>query len=179
MAVAIKKKGFKNISLYNGGLKDWKKSDMTLESTDPLPNIDIDYINAIDLYKKITESDSRGCVDASGNPLLTLIDFRSSLKLSMYKGADNYRIKTDCKTIVAFLDDFLDNTELINKIPQKGPVVSISETGNRDLFLIRFLSKFGFSNISGLQFGMRAWIKADYPVEKITDMTPKQQVNEL
>ena len=179
MAVAIKKKGFKNITLYNGGLKDWKKSGLTLDSTDPLPNIDIDYISAMELFKKITETDLRGCVDAFGNPLLTLIDFRSSLKLSAHKGADNYQIKTDCKTITAFLDDFLDNPELINKIPKKGPVISISETGNRDLFLIRFLSKLGFSNINGLQFGMRAWIKADYPGEKISDMTTNQQVNEL
>ncbi len=46
-------------------------------------------------------------------------------------------------------------------------VVSISETGNRDVFLQRYLHSFGYSDIYALEYGMRAWFKADYPQEQI------------
>lgn len=173
MAVVIKKMGFTNINIYNGGLKDWMKSGQPVESIDPLSSYDGSFVSAAELREKIAKADASGCVDDSDTPLLTLIDFRSSLKLSKKKNSDKYRIKTSCQTIMALLDDFIENTALINSVPQEGIVVVISETGNRDLFLMRYLHKFGYTNINSLQFGMRAWLKADYPVEKI-DKTPLQ-----
>ena len=168
MAVAIKKMGFTKIIIYNGGLKDWKKSGLPLESIQPLPAYEGKFVSADELREKIAQADASGCVDHDGRPLLTLIDFRSSLKLSYRKGGDNYRIKTSCRTITALLDDFIDNPALINSVPKQGMVVTVSETGNRDIFLIRYLKKFGYTNIFGLEFGMRGWLKMNYPVEKIS-----------
>ncbi|MBC8318680.1 MAG: hypothetical protein H8E41_12315 [Desulfobulbaceae bacterium] len=173
MAVAIKKMGFTNINIYNGGLRDWIDSGLPVESIDPLPAYNGTFISAAELREKIAETDAGGCVDKAGNPLLTIIDFRSSLIVSEKKGGDKYRIQTNCRTITTVLDDFIDNPTLINSVPKTGMVVTICETGNRDLYLMRYLSKFGYSNIKGLQFGMRAWLKADYPVEKIAT-TPLQ-----
>jgi len=167
MAVAIKKMGFTNIVIYNGGLKDWKKSGLPLASMEPLPSYNGKFISAEELWKKIAKADATGCVDNAGKPLLTLIDFRSSLKLKYRKGGDNYRIKTSCRTISALLDDFIDNPALIHSVPKEGMVVTVSETGNRDIFLMRYLKKFGFTNIFGLEFGMRGWLKMNYPIEKI------------
>lgn len=113
MAVVIKKMGFTNINIYNGGLKDWIKSGLPVESIDFLPSYDGSFVSAAELREKIAKADASGCVDDSGNPLLTLIDFRSSLKLSKKKNGDQYRIKTSCQTITALLDDFIENTTLI------------------------------------------------------------------
>ncbi len=165
MAVAIKKSGFSHIKIYNGGLKDWIKAGNQVESIDPLPDTKASFITIDELMAIMTKADTQNCVDSNGNPLLTLIDIRTSEGLSTATGGDKYRIKTQCQTITAFLDDFIDNQQLIQSIPRKGFVVSVSETGNRDAFLIRYLSKFNRSNVQGLQYGMRNWLKADYPVE--------------
>jgi hypothetical protein len=37
------------------------------------------------------------------------------------------------------------------------------ETGNRDIFAMKFMYKYGYTNIVGLNFGMRGWIKPGYP----------------
>lgn len=165
MAVAIKKLGFTNIKIYNGGLKDWIKSGNDVESIDPLPETKANFINVDELRVIIAKADTQNCVDTDGNPLLTLIDIRTTDVPSMARGGDKYRIKTNCLTITAFLDDFIDNHQLIQSIPRKGVVVSVTETGNRDAFLIRYLSKFNRTNVQGLEYGMRNWLKADYPVE--------------
>jgi len=104
-------------------------------------------------------------VDKKGKPLLTLIDFRAAKSHSVKKGADKYRIATKCLTLSALLDEFIDNSSLIESIPVEGLTISISETGNRDTFLIRYLSKYCRPDVRGLKYGMRGWIKADYPVE--------------
>lgn len=165
--------GFSNVNIYNGGLKDWVKSGHPVESIDPLPSYNTAFIYADELFEELNRNDARGCIDNSGAPRLTLIDFRSSLKSSEKNGGDKYRIKTNCRVITVMLDDFIENTALINSVPREGMVVTISETGNRDVFLIRYLNKFGYTNVNGLQFGMRAWLKAGYPVDKI-DKAPLQ-----
>ncbi len=167
MAVAIKKKGFTNIKIYNGGLKDWMKSGLPVNTIEPLPKYKGPVISADELVKKLREAEKTGCRGADGDALLTLIDFRASSRLKHKIGGDRYRIKTVCPTITALLDDFIDNQELIDSIPRKGMVVTISETGNRDSFLKRYLKKYGYTNVVGLQYGMRSWHKAGYPVEKI------------
>ena len=167
MAVAIKKLGYTNIKIYNGGLKDWIKSGHITESIEPLPKTQVHFIDVEELMSALAEADERNCIDNSGNPLITLLDFRVTKGLSRKMGADKYKIKTNCQTISAQLDDFPNNKPLIQSIPKKGLIVSICETGNRDTFLIRYLSKFGISNIRSLKYGMRSWLKANYPMERI------------
>ena len=41
------------------------------------------------------------------------------------------------------------------------------ETVNRDIFLIRYVSRFGKTNVQTLKYGIRSWLKADCPVEKV------------
>jgi len=73
-------------------------------------------------------------------------------------------IKTSCSTVHCLLDN-LQDPEVRSRIPRQGLVVIFSETGNRDWAAMRYLSKWGYTNIVGLQFGMRGWIKSGYPVE--------------
>jgi rhodanese-related sulfurtransferase len=80
-------------------------------------------------------------------------------------GVDILAIETNCNTIKCLLDD-LSDPEVRSSIPKEGTVIIICETGNRDIIAMRYLHKFGYDNIFGLRFGMRGWIKLDYPVEK-------------
>ena len=167
MAVAIKKLGYENIVIYNGGLKDWLKSGFPVETIDPLPDYQGKFISADELKSLLSDALSSNCLDTENNPMVTILDFRSSLKLKNRKGGDLYQIRTNCQTKTVLLDDFIDNMELIRSIPKKGLVVTISETGNRDTYLMRYLNKFGYTNVVGLQFGMRVWLKKNYPKRKV------------
>jgi rhodanese-related sulfurtransferase len=115
-------------------------------------------------------------MDPKGNPLLTLLDFRVIYAQYVKTGGDLFRIRTSCRTITAQLDDFIDNQQLIDSIPLNGKVVTISETGNRDDYLIRFMHAHGHDNLMGLRFGMRDWLKAAYPtIQTISpDSVPKK-----
>ena len=93
---------------------------------------------------------------------MTIIDYRVEYFLEP-QGAVPV-IKTRCPTIRCLLDD-LQRPEVRAKIPRTGKVVLVCETGNRDAVAMRFLSKFGFTNVVGLTHGMRGWIKLDYPIE--------------
>jgi rhodanese-related sulfurtransferase len=169
LAVAIKKEGYTNITIYNGGLKDWVKAGNKIESVTPLPEVRVHFINVDELYTILQDADQQNCRDKNGNALVTLIDFRMSHTLQNKMGADIYQIRTRCETIKAQLDNFIDNNEqLIVCLPETGQIISISETGNRDRFLVQFLSQFGKTNIRALKYGMRSWIKAGYPTEKLT-----------
>ena len=108
--------------------------------------------------------------------MITLLDFRDLGAQKQKTGEDRYRIKTSCPTLTFHLDDLIDNEPLRSSIPKKQMVVSISETGNRDLFLQRYLSGYGYTNILSLEYGMRAWLKADYPFEKLP--VPSEQRSE-
>lgn len=81
-------------------------------------------------------------------------------------------IKTPCPTVFCLLDE-LQNARVRRQIPKQGLVVTITETGNRDSFAIQYLSKFGYANLKALMFGMRGWIKKDYPV-KIRSLPVRQ-----
>lgn len=106
-----------------------------METIDPLPETDITFISVDDLLAKINEADASNCEDRSGEPLLTLLDFRVPFQQASKRGSDKYRIKTNCLTITALLDEFIDDQPLIDSIPDTGQVVAICETGSRDKFL--------------------------------------------
>jgi len=169
MAVAIKKQGFTNISLYNGGLYDWVRSGGELASIEKLPDRKTTFICRDTLFSKINEADKRNCVDEKGKPLLTLLDFRTSLNNPVKIGNDHYAISSVCKTIQVELDDFIQKPELISTIPIEGAVVTISETGNRDDYLIRFFYAHKHENVVGLRFGMRGWMQERYPVNMLQE----------
>ena len=111
--------------------------------------------------QKIREADEQNCVDKNNAPLLTIIDYRTEHFLKTENPL--LSVKSRCKTIKCLLDD-LRNQEVREQIPKQGLVVLLCETGNRDALTMSYLSKYGYTNIVGLRFGMRAWIKADYPV---------------
>ncbi len=166
MAVAIKESGYTNITIYNGGLKDWIKAGNNVTSVAPLPEIKVHFVDVDELQAILEEADQQNCKDKDSNPLVTLLDFRMSPTLQAKMRADNYQIQTTCNTIKAQLDDFIDNRQLIDSLPETGQIISISETGNRDRFLVQFLSQFGKTNIKALKYGMRNWLKAGYSTEK-------------
>ena len=167
MAVAIKKLGFQNIKIYNGGIKGWKAEGNSLESIEKLPEYEGEYISTQEFNEKLKKAEETGCLDKSRKPLITILDFRDNEKLVGNLGSDFFNIKTKCPSIKFNLDDLVHDKELIKKIPKEGEVISICETGNRDPFLMRYLFKFGYTNIKSLKFGMRDWLKSDYPIERI------------
>ena len=146
-----------------GGIGDWKKAGGALVSIHPLPEGKPRFIDAGELRQRIEGAQQSRCVDQQGLPLLTVLDMRNALFLD--SDSPLPRIATECPTITMALDDLRDPA-LRATIPLDGLVVTVTETGNRDVFVMRYLSGFGYNNIQGLQFGMRGWIKLGYPTEK-------------
>lgn len=161
MAVAIRKYGYTNIKIYNGGLKDWLKSGNAITVIERLPEYAASFVTGEELMAQVSSAEKNGCRTAEGKPLFTLLDLRTELSLNSPTAA--VAIRTSCRTVAGLLDDLLDQS-FREKIPSDSPVYVITETGNRDAFAMQYLSKFGYRNITGLLFGMRGWIKDDYPI---------------
>jgi rhodanese-related sulfurtransferase len=161
-AVAIKNLGFTNIKIYNGGISDWKKAGYGLDVLEALPEYRSSFISAEELLAKIRDAESKDCVDQEGKPLLTIVDYRTETTIDTE--APVRPIETQCNTVVCLLDD-LKNPEVRDRIPRQGLVVLVCETGMRDEHAMRYLFKHGYTNVVGLEFGMRAWIKLNYPVD--------------
>ncbi len=128
---------------------------------DALPDYKGGWITADELLAKIRRAEFHGCLDDKGKPILTIVDYRTENILKPDNPPPS--VKTNCKTMRTLLDD-LGLPEIRDRIPREGLVVLISETGNRDSYAMRYLYKFGFTNVVGLRFGMRAWIKSNHPV---------------
>ena len=159
-AVAVKKLGFKNIKIYNGGLKDWKKAGHPTDSIDPLPDYEGEFITVAELLEKLNRAEETNCLDGD-KYAVTILDYRVN---RAWGGIENtVDIVTSCR-VVAFLFDDIQKEEIRKLIPRSGTAVLLSETGNRDKVAMQFLSKYGYTNIVGLKFGMRGWIKAGYPI---------------
>ncbi|MBI5589884.1 MAG: rhodanese-like domain-containing protein [Deltaproteobacteria bacterium] len=120
------------------------------------------FITTDELLMAIESADNNDCNGPQNQTLLTILDLRTDNFLE----ADHPvpAIKTRCKTIKCLLDDLI-NPDFRMRIPHEGLVVTLTETGNRDIFAMRFLYQFGYKNIKGLDFGIRGWIKLNYPVE--------------
>lgn len=99
----------------------------------------------------------------NGEPLLVILDLRTETQLKPRRPLPI--IKVQCPIVFCLLDDLI-KPEIRRQIPTDRLVVTVTETGNRDKFAMQYLSRFGYRNIKGLLFGMRGWIKQDYPVEK-------------
>ena len=162
VAVAIRRLGFNNIKIYNGGLKDWRKSGYKIVSRNQLPDITVSFVSALELRDMLSEADRTSCKTDSGEPLITILDLRNQSIINPESPPP--RIKTSCRTINLLMDDLLEE-ETVRQLPTQGLLVTVTETGNRDDFLGRYLYKFGYIGVKGLQFGMRAWIKKRYPTE--------------
>ncbi len=159
-AVAVRKAGFTNIKIYNGGIKDWRKNGYPLAIQAPLPDYDSPFISTDDLYKSLAKAEESSC-RIEGTSAVTIVDFRTQSTLNPAQKIP--AVKTSCPTIRIFLDELQDSATRV-RIPKQGLVVTITETGNRDEIAMRYLSAFGFTNIKGLKFGMRGWLKAQHPV---------------
>jgi rhodanese-related sulfurtransferase len=166
-AVAVKALGYRNIKIYNGGIKDWEKSGHSLESIQRLPDYKYSFIGVEELFQRLSAPSA--CKDADGKPALTILDLRTEYHLAtdeLEAGQPLVLLATDCPVIYCLLDE-LQRPEVRELIPRQGTVVVITETGNRDQFVMQYLSAYGFSNIRGLEFGMRSWIKAGYPTQTL------------
>lgn len=166
MAVAIRKHGYTNVRIYNGGLKDWLKSGNTVTAIDRLPEYEVSFLTGEELMAQVTSAEKNDCRGSAGKPLFTLLDLRTELSLD--PAGPRVAIRTSCPTVVGLLDDLLKQS-FREHIPSDSPVYVITETGNRDAFAVKYLSVFGHRNIIGLLFGMRGWIKADYPITRINE----------
>lgn len=124
------------------------------------------FITAEELLALMQAAKDNNCLDPSNHPLVTFLDLRTENHLPPESGmgASIAQIKTSCPKVFCLLDQ-LQLPEVRDKIPKTGLVVTITETGNRDRFAIEYLSKYGYENLKGLMFGMRGWIKEDYPIE--------------
>lgn len=160
MAVVIKNNGYSNVKIYNGGLKEWIDSGLEVESHEVLPEYETRFYTAEELKEQIDLAGKTKCLSAKGAPFLTLLDLRTERVPE--GGALPLLIRSSCNTVSGLLDD-LQQDDFRKKIPIDTPVFVITETGNRDDFAVKYLSKFGYTKVYGLKFGMRGWIKADFP----------------
>jgi len=124
------------------------------------------FITAEELLALTQGAKGKKCRDPLNQPLVTLLDLRIENHLAPDAGRLTAipHIKTVCPRVFCLLDQ-LQRPEVRDKIPKTGLVVTITETGNRDQFAIQYMSKHGYNNLKGLMFGMRGWIKEDYPIE--------------
>lgn len=124
------------------------------------------FLTSEELLSKLsrTRRNDNGNEDKNNNPpVITLLDLRTEHHL---QGVERpLIIKTEIPIRYYLLDD-LQKYRIRAEIPKTGTVVTITETGNRDTFAIRYLRKYGYKNVYGLLFGMRGWIKAGYPAVK-------------
>lgn len=158
----MKHLGYTNIKIYNGGIKDWKKNGFTLERKKPLPEKELTFIESEELYSMLKELEPLNCKSSAGEPLLTLLDFRNN---RLNKSGSFKKIATSCPIKSYHLDDISD--PLVRAaLPQSGKVVIVTETGNRDEFVIRYLSQYDFKSYSSLKHGMRGWLKKRYPTSE-------------
>jgi rhodanese-related sulfurtransferase len=144
------------------------KSGHAVKTIEALPDVKVGSITAQELLASLQGAQNHQGAEGSTATQVTLLDLRTELHLT-----DDYTqhnlipiIKYSGKTVFCLLDQ-LQRQDIRSQIPKQGLVVTITETGNRDQFAIQYLSKFGFTNIKSLMFGMRAWIKEGYPVESI------------
>lgn len=161
-AVAIKKLGYKDIKIYSGGLEEWKKAGHNLAAASPLPEYEVQFISPEDLLKDLLKADSKGCVDWRNNPLITILDLRTENFLD--QKFPIFHIKTACQTIKMLFDQLSDKNKR-NKIPIKGQVVTVTERGERDADVIRYLYTHGYTNVVGLSSGIQGWIQLDYSLK--------------
>lgn len=142
-------------------MKDWLKSGYEIKVIEALPDYDAQFIIADKLFEKSKQAEANGsCTAANTEPLFTLLDLRTDKFVSTENSSP--AIKTICSTINMLFDDLLD-PEKRKTVPTDSLVVTVTETGNRDKEAMQFLSKFGYTNVKGLRFGMRGWIKQNYP----------------
>lgn len=158
----MKELGFSEIKIYNGGIKDWQKSGYTLDSTSPLPEYSVNFVDTDLLHAEMQNMEAVKCRDNKGKVLLTILDFRNANHISSEKTPP--QIITSCPVQKLLLDDLLKDDIRMN-IPRSHDIITITETGNRDEFAIRYLAKFGFPNLKALKFGMRGWLKQRYPIK--------------
>ncbi len=116
-------------------------------------------IESDELYATLKELEPLECRSSEGVPLLTLLDFRNS---SLSKNSSFKKIATSCPTRSYLLDDIL-LPEVRAELPESGQVIIMTETGNRDEFVIRYLSQYDFKPFISLKYGMRGWLKMRYP----------------
>lgn len=130
-------------------------------SITPLPDVSASLITSDQLKQEIDAAENNQCIDNSGTPLITLLDFRN--ENFMQRETPLVDLDTVCRIMKIQLDDLL-KSDVRADIPKKGMLVTITETGNRDIFVKRYLSKHGYDHIKSLNFGMRGWIKKGYPI---------------
>jgi len=160
----VQKLGYTNIKIYNGGLKDWQKAGNPVEVIEVLPKYKGNDISTEELLARLQEAEAKGC-GTTDDPSLTILDLRTLSSLRK-KDSQVPDFKTTCPVHRILFDDLRDQA-LRDQIPHQGLVVIVCETGNRGNLVMRYLSQFDFTNIVVLEFGMRGWLKAGYPI--ITD----------
>lgn len=101
-------------------------------------------------------------MNPNGSAIMTIADFRNGNHFN--NGETLQQIPTSCPVVQLLLDDLFvrDKRDLL---PRDSMVVTLTETGNRDEFVIRYLSAHGYTNLHGIRFGMRGWIKNKFPAQ--------------
>jgi len=146
--------GFKNIKIYNGGIKDWKIRGLPLDSTEKIPDYPVNYIMPDELSKLITEADKTNCLDSEKKPILSFIDIRD-YHLDKFLIADKHTIKTTCKTHKFIIDD-IRSAEKRAILPD-GKWIIFCETGGRGHYLSKFMYRLGKKDIYILKGGILNW----------------------
>ena len=140
--------GHTNIAIYNGGLRAWRRSQEIITKR-ALPVLDeFEFMENGRLWEMIGAEEP-----------VTIVDFRVT-EVEQAKG----RIP-GARYLNIALDDLRDET-IRAELPKDELIVSVTETGNRDKIVQRYLSQYGHGNVVGLKEGFRGWVKAGLPLER-------------
>ena len=138
------KKGYKNVYLYQEGIKGWKKKGNKLVRQEPIPTLPVAVLPAEKVMALIKK-----------NPGTVLLDIRD------FDLFNKMRIKVPHLLHIRAID-VLDQ---MDKLPRDQPIVLIDHVANQVRIVSPYLKAKGFQVRGYVEGGATGWAKSGQPFE--------------
>lgn len=135
--------GFPHAVVYDEGMPAWKQASLAVAGN-PLPQVELATITPTALK------------DALKTKSVTVVDVRPRDEFLVFRITGSVNIA---------LDDL--ETKLKDAVKSTSSAIVIADyTGHQQLVTTRLLARMGYTNVKGLEGGLRGWQGANMPVEK-------------
>ncbi len=134
--------GFPNAVVYDEGMPAWKEAKLPVEGN-PLPQVDLVKIAPAALNTALQSKS------------MVVVDIRPRDEFLVFRIKGSINIELD--QLEARLKDEVKPTQAI---------CLADYTGHQQKVAVRLLAKLGYTNVKGLDEGLRGWQSANLPVEK-------------
>lgn len=135
--------GFPHAVVYDEGMPAWKGANLPVAGN-PLPQVEL---------ATITPQALR---DALKTKSVQVVDVRPRDEFLVFRLAGSTNIE---------LDDL--ESRLKNEVKSTSSAIVIADyTGHQQLVTVRLLARMGYTNVKGLEGGLRGWQGANLPVDK-------------